>query len=383
MVKDVLGVGRIVAELIKVLQKTGTGVAKPWQTRRVGKAQTDVQVERISRLANAKHEAAQLVSKKERFGALSVEDKALLERTITTKFNEFMREQQNRERIVERSLQLASDEKGKSRPVGEDWLLRFMKYASEVSDEKIQEIWAQIFVNEAIDNKPRATLKSIDSLRFFDTFFCELFRICCLCYECFGFIFSEFIDYHLNLNDAEYRRSMKILESFGVVNPYQLSAEVDLLQRYELLYFSKDEEVGVSRLSNIDSPVYLLSPIGVNLGEIVFSSKFYDERWSSKEILRYVARLDGMVPLKARSICLWGFIQNNLIAHYGDTISIGVDGVGGYFSIHSNMSEDDRVTFEIEFKDKRQVQRVKKFAPEFFLISKELKRDRTGKSIFS
>jgi len=174
---------------------------------------------------------------------------------------------------------------------------------------------------------------------------------------------------------------MRILESFGVVNVYQLSSEVDLLQRYEFLYYGDGDEFGVSRLSNVESPVYVLSPIGINLGEILFDAAFYEERWSSKKLIQYLVRLDARVPAKVRSACLWGFIENNLIAHYGDTVSIGVDGVSGYFSIHSTQDEDYDVTFDVEFQDKKQSLDVRKFAPEFHLIAKELKRDSSGRTI--
>jgi len=364
---DWFGAGRISTEIVKAVRRAGAAALEPWQIRRVGKAKIDVEVDRTLRISEAKRNAIDIAGRLPPRVILSDKDKALLERAVASKFNEFMQEQLNKESILTRSLELGEQSQGKSRPLDDDWLLRFMKYAGEISNEHVQDIWAKILVNQATANRPEISLKSIDSLRFFDAHLCELFRLSCNCYAVFGFIFHEFIERFMEINDIDFRREMRILESFGVTNPYELSNQVDLLQRYEFLYYPSEGGIGVSRLKNIDSPVYLLSPIGVNLGSAIFNLAFYREGLERPK--SFLKSISEIASLEDRAIPLWRFICNNLIAQYGDTIAIAVDGVTGYFSVVSHLPEDHRPTFEFQFRNRRQIAQLKSYAPELMYIA--------------
>jgi hypothetical protein len=372
---DWLGAGRISSEILKAIQRIGAGALQPWQIRRVGKANTDVEIDRTLRLSEAKQHIKSISNEKAPLVALSDRDRELLERAMVGKFNELMREQLNKETILERSIEIGKSSKGKSKPIDEDWLHRFTKYAGEISDKDVQEIWAKILVSEASASLPHVSFKSIDTLRFFDSHLCELFRIVCLSHASFGFVFHDFIEHFLQLGDIEYRREMRILESFGVVNHYELSQSIDLFQRFEFLYYSDKGELGVSRPStNIDTPVYLLSPIGINLGSAIFGTKFYGETPREADV-KYLERLSSLVSVEDRAVSLWRFIHDNMIARYGDTIAVSASGMTGYFSINSFSSDSHLPTFKFEFQNRRQLGQMRKLAPEFYYVYERISKD--------
>ena len=95
----------------------------------------------------------------------STDIKALAERASSRATLQEMRKQQNIEAIVDKAyVELQKETEVSSEPVDDDWIVRFFNSVEDVSNEKLQEIWARILAGEI--KKPRSSsLRTLDLLK--------------------------------------------------------------------------------------------------------------------------------------------------------------------------------------------------------------------------
>lgn len=89
----------------------------------------------------------------------------LVERAQMRFFTQEVRKQQNIEAIVDKAYEeLKNSEVVSDEPVDDDWIVRFFNSVEDVSNEKLQEIWAKILAGEI--KKPRSSsLRTLDVLK--------------------------------------------------------------------------------------------------------------------------------------------------------------------------------------------------------------------------
>ncbi|HWQ98351.1 MAG TPA: DUF2806 domain-containing protein [Clostridia bacterium] len=90
---------------------------------------------------------------------------ALAERANSRLVFQEMRKQQNIEAIVEKAYrEVETFSEVSSEPVDDDWIVRFFNSVEDVSDEKLQEIWAKLLAGEI--KKPRSSSqRTLDLLK--------------------------------------------------------------------------------------------------------------------------------------------------------------------------------------------------------------------------
>jgi len=64
----------------------------------------------------------------------------------------------------------------KPRDVNDDWLRRFFKYAADVTDEQVMDVLEQALADSAVDERPLASPRALDTLRFFQRRTVNMFR---------------------------------------------------------------------------------------------------------------------------------------------------------------------------------------------------------------
>jgi hypothetical protein len=111
------------------------------------------------------------------------EAKALAERRLERLFVEMGREQANFEAITARSLTLIEhDADGdKPREVDVDWMFKFARYAEDVSDKDVQELWARILTSAAIEGRQRLSAAALQAMSLMDKRAAKDFeKFCCV-----------------------------------------------------------------------------------------------------------------------------------------------------------------------------------------------------------
>jgi Protein of unknown function (DUF2806) len=118
-----------------------------------------------------------------------INHQALLERRLLRLRHELAREQANLEAISLRSLQLTEGNPGaeKARELDDDWMFTFARYAQNVSDKDIQELWARILSSAAIEGKQRLSPPSLQAMSLMDKKTADNFKNFCATIAAFGF----------------------------------------------------------------------------------------------------------------------------------------------------------------------------------------------------
>jgi len=130
--------------LIEKISDAVGGFYKPWQIRRVARAEADVdQIKALSK----------------------IETTELEQRTLQRFVYEEAKKQSNIESITSQSLPQLN-ESAKPKEIEEDWITNFLDKCRLVSDEEMQSIWARILAGEA--NEPgkfsKRTVNFMESL---------------------------------------------------------------------------------------------------------------------------------------------------------------------------------------------------------------------------
>ena len=151
------------SKLIDVVSR-GIGILyEPTKIRKLAKAKAF----EMSTIAQAIRDNPDLPMFYDRDGVKidSSDVKALAERASSRLLLQEMRKQQNIEAIVDKAyVELQKETEVSSEPVDDDWIVRFFNSVEDVSNEKLQEIWARILAGEI--KKPRSSsMRTLDLLK--------------------------------------------------------------------------------------------------------------------------------------------------------------------------------------------------------------------------
>jgi len=152
--------------LIKKVSSAVGGIFEPWQ---------------IKRVAKAKAEASLMKAK------TGIEITAMHRRAMHRFVEEEARQQENMEQITKKALPQLKNESDPSR-MEDDWVTNFFDKSRIVSDNDMQELWAQVLAGEA--NSPGTYSKrTVNFLGDLDKRDAELFVALCR----FGWMVGEFV----------------------------------------------------------------------------------------------------------------------------------------------------------------------------------------------
>lgn len=237
-ISDLTGAGKIIERLLQSLE-TAMGYAfRPSIIRREGRARITVDAERVEAMARAEAAAKLIVTRTdievEQLRASPPDMLSVEQRAVRRLRAEKMRGIENVERIVDETVQLLQDKADiddvEPQPIDPDWLDQFLRFAENVSDERIRQIWATILARQGTERDRRISIATLKILRLLEPRFARQFRQCVQFSAVFGKCFDvwdqndDAID--LNLHDTD----TQMLEEVGFLRRADIHAPTLVLR---------------------------------------------------------------------------------------------------------------------------------------------------------
>lgn len=147
------------------------GVLRPWQTRRVAGAESEVEAHRIRSLAQAEADAAKIQAESE------IEITDLHRRAFRRSLEQEAQFQTNMESILGKAIPLLSED---SAPEGveQDWFTNFYDKCRISSDDEMQSLWSRILAGQS-NNPGSFSRRTVNLVADLDKRDAELFRDLC------------------------------------------------------------------------------------------------------------------------------------------------------------------------------------------------------------
>lgn len=105
---------------------------------------------------------------------------SLIERARGRVLDEIAHTQQSIEYVAQKAIEYnaAEVDSRDEREIEQDWLRRFFRYAAEVDERKVLDIFARALSDSAIRGRALLSPRALDTLRFFESHSFEMFRLC-------------------------------------------------------------------------------------------------------------------------------------------------------------------------------------------------------------
>ncbi len=246
------------------------GIAGPWQTRRMAKAEAD----------------AELIKAESRIKISEIEERAL-----GRMIKEEGQKQENIENITSKAIPKLSDSANPEN-IEKDWLTHFFDKSRLTSNEEMQTLWGNILAGEA--NKPSSFSKrSIDLVATLERRDAELFtKFCTFCWmigDLTALVFDSQAEIY-NKNGINFS-SLTHLDDIGLIKFNYASAfkRQNLPKYWSVFYYGRPTIIEFQNdENNLDIGKVILTQAGKELAAICGSERsegFYDyviERWFRK-----------------------------------------------------------------------------------------------------
>lgn len=178
--EDLAGIGKVTEVILdKVAAVTGT-FFEPYQIRRLGKANAEVEASALLSRTEAELKAEMLrrdhakqTSKLENY------DPEVRNRAGNRVLKQEVRRQENIEYIVGESLEhirRKNVENLQARHIDTDWMDAFIRLSQDISAEGVREIWSKILAEQAVEGRPIISRATLDSLRLLEPRHAHLFH---------------------------------------------------------------------------------------------------------------------------------------------------------------------------------------------------------------
>lgn len=175
---------KLMMRLLETIEKSGTGLFRPWQLKRVGKAETEVASHRMTLIAVAEKQIAVLRASDPSdvpllslpSGGASDDANVRIEPTFdvisiarsatTSQMIEYIRREVNIEKAIshaENTLQQDTAEPS-NQAMDMDWFFRWREYAGGMSSDTFQQLWGNVLAGE-LKTPGLFTYRTLDFLR--------------------------------------------------------------------------------------------------------------------------------------------------------------------------------------------------------------------------
>lgn len=294
-----------IKKLMKLLPTALGKIIEPYQIKRLA----DADAENINVISEAIRNNPDVDILYDKNGVrLSNESNNLLERTVHRVRSRELTRQKNLECIATATYENLKN-KGtvevSKKPVDNDWFMRFMNYAQDVSNEDVQKIWAQLLAKEIIDTG-YVSLKTLNTLHDLSVQEVRLFQ------KVSRYVIENTYIY----NDENLLKGWNIsfddilaLNDAGLMNPSGMLARVQKLSNNDeiIMNFGEYALIGSYNKSGTNSfhlPGYLLTKSGrelcgivgdcMNIDDIVLLSKNVKENKKEFSVsLHRIESIDG------------------------------------------------------------------------------------------
>jgi uncharacterized repeat protein (TIGR03899 family) len=170
-IKDLAGLSEPLKKLIEVLSQGVGALSKPYLIRKTADAKA-YEIKVISKAIKAnQQDLKQIGFAEEKLSLMSLDGSSIEkvlsieERTQNRVEYQEQKRQKNIENITQKAaVNLESETTVSEEPVDEDWTTRFFKYAEDISNDEMQELWGRILAGE-IKQPKSYSLRTLDILR--------------------------------------------------------------------------------------------------------------------------------------------------------------------------------------------------------------------------
>jgi hypothetical protein len=151
------------------------------------------------------------------------EKKTLAKRRLDRLLVEMAREQANFETIATRSLRLIEHDPNADKPreVDTDWMFMFVRYAQNVSESDVQELWARILASAVMEDRERLSPAALQLMSLMDKSAAVAFENFCRALQSFGGFFPTHertsVLGNINLQQLE---ELGLIRGEGVIQEY-------------------------------------------------------------------------------------------------------------------------------------------------------------------
>jgi len=213
--EDLAGLGKI-AEVIlnKVASVTGI-LYEPTYIRRIGRAKAEVDAKWIIKRTEAEITSNKLHQQyNTQLSAEALDVDKLRERAGQRLIRQEINRQKNLEHIVYESLaQIDTGGTGsqQERAIKDDWMETFIRYAQDISEEGVRQIWSSILSSQATEDRPAISKATLDALRLLEPRQAKVFKRAAQLFISMGQIMD--IEPHGN---PEISFNMNVIESLAL-----------------------------------------------------------------------------------------------------------------------------------------------------------------------
>lgn len=281
---DLPGLSEPANTLIKKVSKAFGGFFKPWQIRRVAKAEADASV------IKAKAEGEVAIIKAQTQIQITDYERNAMHRLV---YEEAQR-QKNMEDIAMRAISHLSENADPSK-MDDDWVINYFDKARIISDSEMQELWSRILAGEA--NDPGSYSKrTVNALGDIDKNDAEIFmRLCCFCCTIDKYIVPLVFDIKddIYVSNKVNFMSLSHLESIGLIKYGSFGGfkETNLPKRFSINYYGEQRNLTMKKDSDNELNVgeVLLTRVGEELAPICGSHPidgfigYIESRWARKK----------------------------------------------------------------------------------------------------
>lgn len=262
--------------LIEKISDAVGGIYKPYQIRRIAKA--EVEAEKIRALAN-------------------IEIKDLQQRALVRFVVGEAKKQANMEAITAKSI---NELKDGARPenIEDDWISNFFEKCRLISDKEMQGLWAKVLAGEA-NNPGTYSKRTVNFVSSIDKSDAKLFTSFCS----YGWLSGEVTLLIYDVQDEIYTKngitfsSLKHLDEIGLITFDNLAGfrTIHLPEVIKIFYYGTPINIKFKNQENneLDTGKVLLSKVGQELAPISGSKpmpEFFDyvlEKWTKMGLITF------------------------------------------------------------------------------------------------
>ncbi|WP_343699031.1 DUF2806 domain-containing protein [Caulobacter sp.] len=264
LVGDLAGLGKTGEALIAAISKLVEGLAAPFQTRRLGYAQTDVETDRLIRTTEA-----QMIAE-----ALKAGDLGLRERAGSRLVARELGRQKNLEKVLAlAAAQIKAEwsaQQDQAEPIDDDWMETYFRYVENVSNADIQAIWARVLTQQVKGAGRGVSLATLDSLRLLEPHLARAFERVAKAWAAFGVV----LDIDVGIESADlsiYSHEHLALQGLGLIE-IVAKREYYLQGKGYAFVFSQSDDPDLNAMDyhDVDFSQIRLSWRGIELCGVLF-----------------------------------------------------------------------------------------------------------------
>ncbi|MEI0524692.1 DUF2806 domain-containing protein [Brachyspira murdochii] len=292
-VNDIAGVGKAIEKFIDLLRGFGWKIYEPFHIKRIAdaeshkrKLETDDKIYEMEKISEFITKNSNLNINHNKNGTEISNANILLENTKSRLVNQELSRTYNIQNVIYKTHNILKDEEDVSdKPVTKDWTFKFFSAIEDISDEKMQDLWAKLLAGEikqpgSFSYRTLETLKNMtsDEAKLFEKFAKLLFL-----YGCNTTCLFRNIDL-IAKEGIYYKDILKFMEIGLISSSEESQLKIDD-NKLSIALFNKNYVFEAKLVNNVETryfyiSIYLISEIGKDILKLI------DDKYSNDEFFK-------------------------------------------------------------------------------------------------